>query len=316
MRDNETYKRTTEETRDQRSVRETVEEQKIYGQIYVLIDPTIASITGGYIRYPGKHIFHEKSDKTLERSLEKYRDYKMRGISKYFRQKPDGKNPQMLWLREMNDRNISPTIKSVETCYSLSELNEREKYWIAFYRKRYSDLLNISNGGDGGYGENFRMKGRPSWNKGKTIETDDRIKPSWSKGLTKETDERLVIAAEHMSENHFDCSGEHNPMFDDHRYAGDGNPMAGKSCKDFMTEEEILLWKKHLGDSRRGKKRGPYKKNPLRNPPWNKGKKTGIAPWNKGLSADPASPNYDERVAEAGKSVSETSKWRKEHEND
>ena len=58
-----------------------------------------------------------------------------------------------------------------------------------------------------------RQKGKPSWNKGLTKETDPRLaatgesirlakqdKPAWNKGLTKETDERVRINAEHIAE--------------------------------------------------------------------------------------------------------------------
>ena len=66
-------------------------------------------------------------------------------------------------------------------------------------------------------------KGKTSWNKGLTIETDERVrnislankgKTSWNKGLTKETDSRIKSPSEKarrkMSESQ---KGENNPMY-------------------------------------------------------------------------------------------------------
>ena len=271
----------------------------IFGQIYVLIDPTIASITGGYIRYPGKHQLEEQKELDLQKSLELYLDSKVKKAKIY-----EGKNPQFVWLREMSLRNIRPIIKCIEVCYSLSELNSRETYWIAFYRKRYSDLLNIADGGgDGGWG--------------------------WNKGLTKETDERVAISAQHMSENHADVSGDKNPMagenVKDHMtleayeemlqnrseaqkiaqndpvlkeaksimMSGDGNPMFGIPCTYKMTEEEIQEWKDNISKAGKGKKKKPFTKEHKDNISKSR---QGITPWNKGLKKE-----TDARVAQYGK---------------
>lgn len=42
---------------------------------------------------------------------------------------------------------------------------------------------------------------------------------------------------------------------------GEGNPMYGKSVKDFMTDEEIAKWRQALSESNRGEKNGFYGKH-------------------------------------------------------
>jgi group I intron endonuclease len=42
---------------------------------------------------------------------------------------------------------------------------------------------------------------------------------------------------------------------------GEKNPMYGKSVTDFMTDEQIAEWKKHLSESNRGEKNGFYGKH-------------------------------------------------------
>ncbi len=208
------------------------EAEKIFGQTYVIIGPA------DYVRYSGKHKFGGR-DLNLIDSLEKYLDGKIKGASKYFHKKPKGTNPLNVWLREMSERGIQPTIRCIEVCYSLSELNSRETYWIAFYKERYPDLLNVMPGGVGGCGENFGMKGKIPWNKGLTKKSDERVaqygkriskvnkgKPSSRKGKTKENDEGVRKQAEkqkgrpfteehkkHLSENHANVSRENNPKW-------------------------------------------------------------------------------------------------------
>lgn len=60
-------------------------------------------------------------------------------------------------------------------------------------------------------------------------------------------------ARKHISENHADFSGEKNPMF-------------GKCCTDFMSEEKAELWKQHLKErDLNGSKNGAYNKKWIRN---------------------------------------------------
>ena len=48
--------------------------------------------------------------------------------------------------------NFDVYIDIIEECGSVAELYEREIYWIQHYRGLYSDLLNLSSGGDGCHG--------------------------------------------------------------------------------------------------------------------------------------------------------------------
>jgi hypothetical protein len=97
---------------------------------------------------------------------------------------------------------------------------------------------------------------------------------------------------------------------------GEKNPMFEKDVKDFMTEEEIVLWKRHISESGKGKsgrKKGDSScaKNFGDTSGIHNGRYgTHLTAWNKGLSADPNSPNYDKRVAASVKKSGESQKGR------
>ena len=175
---------------------------RIYGQIYVIIGPA------DYVRYAGKHKL-DRHDCQL--SLYAYLTKTINRAMTH----TEINRPYFMWLREMFQRGIRPNIKCIETCYSLTELNARERYWIQFYKGKYSDLLNNAEGGEG----------------------DSRIgQTPWNKGLTKETDVRIAKATILVKAHHADFSGDKNPMY-------------GKSPTDFMDDEAILLWKKRISES-------------------------------------------------------------------
>lgn len=96
--------------------------------IYVLKHPTTQEI-----RYIGQAL---KLSKRLERHLETARDLtNTRHISN--------------WIRTLDSK---PIMEVIEVC-DVSICNEREKYWILYYKEKGCNLCNHSNGGEGaGFG--------------------------------------------------------------------------------------------------------------------------------------------------------------------
>ena len=142
------------------------------GYIYLIIDLT------NWKKYVGQHHYHlEKLDSNYHGSGTI--------ISKIYKKRPH-------------------TLKEVylKTCYSQTELDEWEKYYIKLFNTLYPNGYNLTEGGNGGVPcEESKRKNRES-NLGK---------PSAFKGK-KHTEE----TRKKMSENHYDCSGEKNPMFGKH----------------------------------------------------------------------------------------------------
>ena len=82
------------------------------------------------------------------------------------------------------------TSKLIQYCNSQEEMDEMERYYIEkFNATKRDDFYNISLGGSGGWSLYYgslrkerreklskSLKGRKPWNKGHTVETDDRIK--------------------------------------------------------------------------------------------------------------------------------------------
>lgn len=97
--------------------------QKQY-QIYALCDP----ITGE-VRYIGKTInqLHKR-------------------LSGHWRDKR--KNYKTHWINSLKEQGLKPTIKLIEICEE-SNWEDRERYWIAFYRSINDRLTNWLEGGNG-----------------------------------------------------------------------------------------------------------------------------------------------------------------------
>ena len=55
-------------------------------------------------------------------------------------------NPKRQWVEELFTLGLYPIIEQIEIC-PRNCANEREQYWIAYYREQYPDLLNVSDGG-------------------------------------------------------------------------------------------------------------------------------------------------------------------------
>ena len=83
----------------------------------------------------------------------------------------------------------------IQYCYSKEETNKAERFWIAEYRRRGKAEYNIANGGDGGYTgphsdesnkkRSEALKGKPTWNKGKTYHKKNNNQIPWNKGKKK-----------------------------------------------------------------------------------------------------------------------------------
>jgi hypothetical protein len=92
--------------------------------IYALVDPKYERV-----RYVGKSV-------NLENRYEQH-------LCEF-----TGVNPRKeRWIQNLKDKGLKPELVVIEEC-DQSNWEEREKYWIAYYRELYSDLTNISDGGD------------------------------------------------------------------------------------------------------------------------------------------------------------------------
>ena len=60
----------------------------------------------------------------------------------------DNSNPRKdRWIKGLAKHGLKPELAILEQC-NQSNWEEREKYWIAYYRGVHSDLINITDGGD------------------------------------------------------------------------------------------------------------------------------------------------------------------------
>jgi len=127
--------------------------------IYVLIDPR-----DNQIRYVGKtnNIKTRLTEHCTPRNL-KNNTYKVN------------------WIRSVLNYNLRPILKVIEQCDE-SNWQEREIYWIKYYRDLGYDLTNATEGGEGTqlFGDKNPMYGIPSPNKGRkhSEETKRKIRES------------------------------------------------------------------------------------------------------------------------------------------
>ena len=92
--------------------------------IYALLDPRYKRV-----RYVGKTI---NLQKRYEQHLYWF----------------DNSNPRKdRWIKGLARHGLKPELGILEEC-DPSNWEEREKYWIAYYRDIYDDLVNITSGGD------------------------------------------------------------------------------------------------------------------------------------------------------------------------
>lgn len=63
--------------------------------------------------------------------------------------KPGSKNKRCAWLKSLLNKNLKPIISQIEECDSLEKANEREIFWITYWKKYNPNLKNQQPGGDG-----------------------------------------------------------------------------------------------------------------------------------------------------------------------
>lgn len=120
--------------------------------IYVLKDPET-----GTIRYIGKTV------KDPKRRVKEHI---------YAVKKETKRNHRLNWIQSLLNKNLEPMIETIEIC-SWIESQEREKYWIKYYKDLGFNLVNETEGGEGNLGYV------------KSKETIEKLKQSLRKDLPK-----------------------------------------------------------------------------------------------------------------------------------
>ena len=127
--------------------------------IYSLIDPRTNKV-----RYIGKTVL------TLQKRL-------------YHHLYDKSDTHKCRWIKSLMQLNLVPIIQEIEKCLE-SEWEERERVWIAYYKKYGDCLTNCTDGGDGVYGltrtEEHKNKIRESL-KGHTVSEETKLKISMTK---------------------------------------------------------------------------------------------------------------------------------------
>jgi len=65
------------------------------------------------------------------------------------------------WIASLLFLGLKPIAEVIEEIDALDSMNERERFWIAFYREQGCELTNTTDGGEGGATQ--RGVKRPSW---------------------------------------------------------------------------------------------------------------------------------------------------------
>ena len=68
-----------------------------------------------------------------------------------------GKRYVLNWIRSLLKQDLKPLIEQVEVCSTI-DWQEREQYWIEYYRNLNANLCNICDGGLGGTGTHILTK--------------------------------------------------------------------------------------------------------------------------------------------------------------
>jgi len=96
-------------------------------------------------------------------------------------------NHRNSWLKSLLAQGQRPEIQLIQKLNTVSDLNEAEKYWIGFFRSQGCDLVNGTNGGDGG----ATMTGKIGYWRGKKFSAEHRqaiseglARIGWSESLT------------------------------------------------------------------------------------------------------------------------------------
>ena len=106
----------------------TPKNENVETLIYVLKDPETK-----VIRYVGKTVH------TLQRRLSQHL---------YDSRTKEKRNHRLNWIKKIVDKGQLPIIEEIDKC-KWNESQEREQYWIKFYRESNIDLINETDGGEG-----------------------------------------------------------------------------------------------------------------------------------------------------------------------
>jgi len=79
-------------------------------------------------------------------------------------------NHRNSWIKSLLAKGQSPDIQLIQALNTVADLNEAEKYWIGFFRNQGCDLVNGTDGGDGG----ATWTGKVGYWKGKKFSAEDR----------------------------------------------------------------------------------------------------------------------------------------------
>lgn len=105
----------------------------------------------------------------------------------WYAKRPGKKNIVYAWIKSLLDKGLRPEIYLIEECAE-SAANDREIYWIKFYRDSGINLKNVQNGGDG-QPKGYQFKKRHVPEKGKTPE---HLKAYVGQAFGKRSDESKI----------------------------------------------------------------------------------------------------------------------------
>lgn len=166
-----------------------------------------------------------------------------------------GRTRRHNWLKHLAAQSKKPRSKIIEECNE-GNWQDRERYWIAYFRKEGFDLTNLTDGGDGVLGYvctpehraklSIARKGRTGWNKGipHTEETKAKIransKPNrgtFAFGHVISVETRLKMSASHKGKPCAWNIGPKDEAFRKHR-------------REYMLGRRLRLGKKHSQETR------------------------------------------------------------------
>lgn len=133
--------------------------------IYALCEPH-----SGNVRYVGKTVCTPEQRLTAHVRAAKYHRAHL---------------PSAMWVREQLDSGLRPVVVELERVSQDADWAAQECYWIAFYRARGADLLNLTDGGEGCAGHKqtaeHRRKIRAKVIKGSQFQCEQCPRVFWRK---------------------------------------------------------------------------------------------------------------------------------------
>ena len=185
--------------------------------------------------------------------------------------------------------------KQIDAACSKEELDEKEKYWIKFYKSTDRSFgYNQTEGGTGGAQRDPAVlekmsrnrKGIPAWNRGIPRTEEEKLAISeshkgqvaWNKGIPMSEEQKQLLGSRmkgkpspwkghhpteetrrRMKENHADLSGENHPLYGKH-HTDETRKRISESLKGFKHSEEA---KRRMGESHIGSKRSEETKRKM-----------------------------------------------------